>query len=269
MEAVKQLPYDQLALGSLPAHSSAANDPNSRVSGDQFNVNASGAAKYEDLVYNGGTSPEAGGTVSGGTVDPGPTPFQSGDVKGNVYRYVTWEQDSACGNCGRPLVQARGRRGRPRPDGARRHPRLPGDPGQRLQPQRRPEQLSDRLERVHESRRHRRDPMDLLAHRHAVQLQQPPADRRRARRPTTRSGVCSRRAAHGLDGRRAGPDVHPGNAMRQQWLRPAADRCTTTPPTSSRPRTPARTPVSRRRSRRTSSTAVRVASPTSTVSPAC
>jgi type II secretory pathway pseudopilin PulG len=99
MEAIKQLPYDQLALGSLPAHSSAANDPNVRVSGAQFNVNASGTAAVEDLVYNGGTSPEAGGSVSGGTLSPGPTPFQSGSVKGNVYRYVTWERDSACDNC--------------------------------------------------------------------------------------------------------------------------------------------------------------------------
>jgi len=37
--------------------------------------------------------------VSGGTVDPGPTPFQTGSVKGNVYRFLTWEQDSACDNC--------------------------------------------------------------------------------------------------------------------------------------------------------------------------
>lgn len=99
MEAIKQLPYDQLALGSLPAHSSAANDPNARVSGAQFNINASGAANVENLVFNGGTSPEAGGPVSGGTINPGPTPFQTGSVKGNVYRYVTWEQDSACDNC--------------------------------------------------------------------------------------------------------------------------------------------------------------------------
>ena len=80
MERVKQVPYDQLALSSLPSHSNAANDPNSRVSGTTFNVSPSGASNYEGLVYNGGNSQEAGGTVSGGTVDPGPTSFQSGDV---------------------------------------------------------------------------------------------------------------------------------------------------------------------------------------------
>src|SRR5262245_25478824 len=99
MEKLKQVPYNQLALTSLPAHSGASNDPNSRVSGNTFNVSQSGS-NYEGLVYNGGTSQESGGTVSGGTILPGPTSFQDGDVKGSVYRYVTWEHDDACGNCG-------------------------------------------------------------------------------------------------------------------------------------------------------------------------
>ena len=99
MEKLKQVPYDQLALTSLPTHSSASNDPNSRVSGTTFNVSQSGS-NYEGLVYNGGNSQEAGGTVSSGAVAPGPTSFQDGDVKGIVYRYVTWEHDDACGNCG-------------------------------------------------------------------------------------------------------------------------------------------------------------------------
>jgi hypothetical protein len=100
MEKVKQVPYDQLALTSAPTHSNPSNDPNSRVSGTTFNVNPDGATNYEPLVYNGGNSQESGGTVSSGTLDSGPTPFQSGDVKGSVYRYVTWEHDNACGNCG-------------------------------------------------------------------------------------------------------------------------------------------------------------------------
>jgi type II secretory pathway pseudopilin PulG len=100
MEQVKQVPYDQLALTSLPTHSNAANDPNSRVSGTTFDVDEGAGSDYQPLVYNGGNSQESGGAVSGGVVDPGPTPFQSGDVKGEVYRYVTWEHDAACSNCG-------------------------------------------------------------------------------------------------------------------------------------------------------------------------
>jgi Tfp pilus assembly protein PilV len=99
MEKVKRLPYDQLALTAAPTQSTDPANPNSRVTGTTFNVNKSGAANYEDLAVNGGADKEAAGTLSGGTVDPGPTSFQSGDVKGKVYRYVTWEQDPSCGNC--------------------------------------------------------------------------------------------------------------------------------------------------------------------------
>ena len=76
MEKLKQVPYDQLALTSLPTHSSASNDPNSRVSGTTFNVSQSGT-NYEGLVYNGGNSQEAGGTVSGGRSIPARRRFRT------------------------------------------------------------------------------------------------------------------------------------------------------------------------------------------------
>lgn len=101
MEKVKQLPYDQVALTSLPTHSTSSSDPNFRVSGTTFNLNKSGSADYEDLLSNGGTSRETNSTVTTGAVNPGPTPFSSGDVSGNIYRYVVLEQDSTCTNqCG-------------------------------------------------------------------------------------------------------------------------------------------------------------------------
>ena len=99
MEALKQLPYSQVALSGLPAHANDADNPNNRVSGAQFNVNRSGTPNNEGLVYNGGTNQEGTGAVGGGTVNPGPIPFTSGDVKGNLYHYVTWAQDPSCGNC--------------------------------------------------------------------------------------------------------------------------------------------------------------------------
>src|SRR5215208_173441 len=84
MEAIKQRPYFEVALTSLPLHENGAANPNSRVSGTQFNVNRSGPQGYEELVRNGGRAPaEAQGSdnslVAGGTVDPGPTPFESGN----------------------------------------------------------------------------------------------------------------------------------------------------------------------------------------------
>jgi Tfp pilus assembly protein PilV len=99
IERIRQLPYDEVALTSTPTHSDDSNNPNSRIAGTTFNINRSGAANYEDLLVNGGADKEGSDTISGGTVAPGPTSFQSGDVSGQVYRYVTWEQDPSCGNC--------------------------------------------------------------------------------------------------------------------------------------------------------------------------
>ena len=47
------------------------------------------------MVINGG-SLYGGGTVSGGTIDPTPEPFSSGDVSGTIYRYVAWKDDPNC-----------------------------------------------------------------------------------------------------------------------------------------------------------------------------
>src|SRR5207248_8302375 len=99
MEAIRELPYNQVALTSTPTHSTDPTNPNFRVSGNQFNINRTGSANNETLVVNGGTAPQDSSTVAGGTVNPGPTSFQSGNVTGKVYRYVTWEQDTACNNC--------------------------------------------------------------------------------------------------------------------------------------------------------------------------
>src|SRR4051794_22501940 len=107
MEAIKQLPYAQVSLTAVPAPSSDPANPNSRVSGAQFNVDRTGAASNWNLVYNGGHSNETGGTLptcsadpaNCGKVDPGPTQFQSGNIKGQIYRYVVWEPQAGCSNC--------------------------------------------------------------------------------------------------------------------------------------------------------------------------
>src|SRR4051794_32057872 len=99
MEKLKQLPYAQVALTSAPIHSTDPTSPNYRATGAQFNVNRGGTAANWNLVYNGGHSNETGASVSGGTIAPGPTPFQNGNVRGSIYRYVVWEPNTACGNC--------------------------------------------------------------------------------------------------------------------------------------------------------------------------
>lgn len=102
IETISQLPYNQVGLTSAPSHSSTATDPNFRVSGATFATNKDGSG-IEALDYNGGTSHDQGiSTVSGGTINPGPTTFTTGDVSGTLYRYVTWRQDTTCTNCGQP-----------------------------------------------------------------------------------------------------------------------------------------------------------------------
>lgn len=89
MEKLRQVPYSELALTSLPAHAAEAEDPNSRVASTSFFYTARNGTGLKQMVYNGGTSD--GKTIKGGTVSPGPTPFQVGGLKGTVYRYVVWD----------------------------------------------------------------------------------------------------------------------------------------------------------------------------------
>jgi hypothetical protein len=94
IEKIKQLPYEEIALTGLPADTSDLKDPRWRTQGTSFAVTQQGGGT-QPLVYNG-SSLEGGGSVSGGTIDPTPIPFTSGDVHGNIYRFVVWEDDETC-----------------------------------------------------------------------------------------------------------------------------------------------------------------------------
>lgn len=88
MEELRSLDYEELALTAQPGSDPDPDHPLNRVSGSTFDL-GDGSAPAE-LVVNG-----AGG-VSGGTVDPGPEAFQSGDISGEVYRFVVWRDDPGC-----------------------------------------------------------------------------------------------------------------------------------------------------------------------------
>jgi hypothetical protein len=94
MEAIKELPYDQVALTGLPADTFDIKDPRWRVVGTNYAVSKDGSGP-EPMVYNG-SSLYAGGTVTAGAIDPAPAPFQSGDVNGTIYRFVAFEDDPSC-----------------------------------------------------------------------------------------------------------------------------------------------------------------------------
>jgi type II secretory pathway pseudopilin PulG len=94
MEALRSVPYTQLAMTSAPAHSTDPSDPRYRVTAGNFALARDGS-NAAPMVVNGGTLVK-GGTVSGGVVDPGPTPFSSGDVSGTIQRFVVWQDDQHC-----------------------------------------------------------------------------------------------------------------------------------------------------------------------------
>jgi len=89
MEKLRQVPYEELALTSRPNHASDPEDPNSRIASTDFFYTGRNGTGLKKLVYKGGVAD--GETIEGGTVDPGPTDFQVGDLKGTVYRYVVWD----------------------------------------------------------------------------------------------------------------------------------------------------------------------------------
>lgn len=90
MEAIKQLPYAEVALATLPAQSGGANDPRSRISEATFDTAGDGTG-YRPLVYDG--SVNGGETVAcaPNCLTSDPEPFQVDDVSGQVFRYVVWD----------------------------------------------------------------------------------------------------------------------------------------------------------------------------------
>jgi prepilin-type N-terminal cleavage/methylation domain-containing protein len=94
LEEIRNLDYDQVALSSPPSPSSDENDPRHRVDGTRFDINRNGT--LAEMVYDG-SALDGGGTVNGGLVDSGPTSFQSGDISGDIYRFVVWRNDPECG----------------------------------------------------------------------------------------------------------------------------------------------------------------------------
>jgi type II secretory pathway pseudopilin PulG len=104
MEALRSLSNKELALTATPPHSSDAHNPDYRVTSDTFALTREPPGSYANLIVNGG-SLYGGGEVEGGVVSPGPTSFSSGDVTGEVYRYVVWRNDPSCPESACPGTQ--------------------------------------------------------------------------------------------------------------------------------------------------------------------
>lgn len=97
LEALRSLSDEELALTATPPHLNDAGNPDYRVNNGKFAINRNGSpteTPKELVVENGVLYPT--GSIKGAKVDPGPTPFTSGDVKGEIYRYIVWRNDANC-----------------------------------------------------------------------------------------------------------------------------------------------------------------------------
>jgi type II secretory pathway pseudopilin PulG len=103
LEEIRSLSTEERAMTATPPHSSDQLDPNYRVNAGSgtFALTREPRGDYEKLVVNGGELYGGSGeegviVISGGTVSPGPTHFESGDVSGDIYRYIVWRNDEGC-----------------------------------------------------------------------------------------------------------------------------------------------------------------------------
>jgi prepilin-type N-terminal cleavage/methylation domain-containing protein len=104
LEFLRSMEDKNLALIAAPENSPNTNSPNHRTNNGTFALVRQPMGNYRNLVVNGG-SLYGGGFVSGGTVNPGPTDFTSGDVSGKVYRYIVWHNDESCSETACPGKQ--------------------------------------------------------------------------------------------------------------------------------------------------------------------
>lgn len=95
IERLRSFQYEEVALTGAPSHSAKALNPGFRVSGNTFAITRQPPSNYASMVVNGG-SLYGGGFVEKGNVNPGPTPFSSGGISGEIYRYVVWRNDPNC-----------------------------------------------------------------------------------------------------------------------------------------------------------------------------
>jgi prepilin-type N-terminal cleavage/methylation domain-containing protein len=104
LELLRSMEDKQLALTVSPSSSANVNSPNNRVSNGTFALSRWPLGNYRNLVVNGG-SLYGGGSISAGSVTPGPTSFTSGDVSGRIYRYIVWHNDESCSETSCPGKQ--------------------------------------------------------------------------------------------------------------------------------------------------------------------
>lgn len=90
MERLHSIPYEEIAVNSIPVASTNPKSPNSRISGSGFALKRSAASPTYfpiDVDAEKGFSPESE-FITGDS--------EQGGIKGTIYRYVVWRNDPSC-----------------------------------------------------------------------------------------------------------------------------------------------------------------------------
>jgi hypothetical protein len=84
LEETRAIAFDELAMSANPGSSGDANDPRWRVSGSSYALGRDGS-NPRPMVIDADTG-----------FDPGPEPFDVGDVEGELWKFVVWAPDPDC-----------------------------------------------------------------------------------------------------------------------------------------------------------------------------
>jgi prepilin-type N-terminal cleavage/methylation domain-containing protein len=95
MEALRSLSNEELALTDTPPPSTSPFNPGFRVAGAEFALTKNPVGDYKRMVVEGGEL-YGGGFIETAAVNPGPTSFSTGGVKGQIFRYIVWRNDTSC-----------------------------------------------------------------------------------------------------------------------------------------------------------------------------
>ena len=98
MERLHGIPYEDLAVSTLPAATSNPKDPNSRVAGSLFALRRNPLGAYFPVTVDAekGVSSES---------DFFTGDSEAGGITGTVYRYVVWRNDASCSDAECPGEQ--------------------------------------------------------------------------------------------------------------------------------------------------------------------
>jgi prepilin-type N-terminal cleavage/methylation domain-containing protein len=96
IERLRGVPYDELAITSLPTHATNSLNPNYRVQAGNFALRRNPVSEQAPLVVN----EEIGFSRQSEFTSGNPN---SGGVTGTIYRYVVWRNDPSC-----PETQCKG-----------------------------------------------------------------------------------------------------------------------------------------------------------------